>query len=71
MDPELRKTCERVAQVRQRAAQLETEAAVRRGDKLQVELDVSVGMDSQFKFKPRGGWVPVTEWGKDWGPSEA
>ncbi|GIL88923.1 hypothetical protein Vretifemale_16844 [Volvox reticuliferus] len=39
MDPELRKTCERVAEVRQRAAQLEVDAAVRHGEKLQVELD--------------------------------
>ncbi|GIL77408.1 hypothetical protein Vretifemale_6868 [Volvox reticuliferus] len=39
MDPELRKTCEQVAQVRQGVAQLEAEAAIRRGDKLQVELD--------------------------------
>ncbi|GIL64730.1 hypothetical protein Vafri_18614 [Volvox africanus] len=39
MDPELRKTCEQVANVRQVAAQLEAEAAIRRSDKLQVELD--------------------------------
>ncbi|GIL51876.1 hypothetical protein Vafri_7786, partial [Volvox africanus] len=39
MDPKMRKTCEEVAEVRQLAAQLETEAAVRRGDKLQVEMD--------------------------------
>ncbi|GLI59382.1 hypothetical protein VaNZ11_001248 [Volvox africanus] len=39
MDPELRKTCEQVAHVRQVVAQLEAEAAIRRSDKLQVELD--------------------------------
>ncbi|GIL71480.1 hypothetical protein Vretimale_2644 [Volvox reticuliferus] len=48
MDPELRKTCERVAEVRQRAAQLEVDAAVRRGDELQVELDEAKKQLSSF-----------------------
>ncbi|GLI69753.1 hypothetical protein VaNZ11_014431 [Volvox africanus] len=40
MEPELRTTCERVAHVRQLVAELEMEAAVRREDKLRVEMDV-------------------------------
>ncbi|GIM09267.1 hypothetical protein Vretimale_13143 [Volvox reticuliferus] len=48
MDPELRKTCERVAEVRQRAAQLEVDAAVRRGDELQVDLDEAKKQLSSF-----------------------
>ncbi|GLI61813.1 hypothetical protein VaNZ11_004321, partial [Volvox africanus] len=48
MDPELRTTCEGVAHIRQLVAQLETEAALRRGDKLQVEMDEEKKQLSSF-----------------------
>ncbi|GLI63192.1 hypothetical protein VaNZ11_006088 [Volvox africanus] len=58
MEPEVRTTCEGVAHVRQMVAELETEAAVRREDKLQVEMDEAkkqllsfAAAEQQFKLQ--------------------